>query len=105
MAGCQPPCPHEIEIELVPPVAIKGFTYQPRQDDMENGTMKDDEFYASNDGQDFGQPVSKGAFENSKNKKTVTFDPKPCRFIQLKALSEVNDQAWTSAAEIGVVTQ
>jgi alpha-glucosidase len=98
-----PPCPHEIVIELVPPTAIKGFTYLPRQDEIVNGTIKDYEFYVSDDGVDFGQPVSKGTFENSKELKTVSFDPKKCRFIKLKALSEVNDGAWTSAAEIGVV--
>src|SRR5665213_1135510 len=100
-----PPCPHEIVIELTPPKTIKGFTYLPRQDDSENGTIKGYEFYVSNDGDDFGQPVSKGTFENSKDLKTVTFDPKQCRFIKFKALSEVNDAAWTSAAEIGVVPQ
>jgi hypothetical protein len=98
-----PTCPHEIVIELVPPTTIKGFTYLPRQDDVENGTIKDYEFYVSDDGNDFGQPVSKGSFENSKDKKTATFAPKSARFIKLKALSEVNDAAWTSAAEIGVV--
>jgi hypothetical protein len=98
-----PPCPHEIVIELVPPTTIKGFTYLPRQDDQVNGTIKDYEFYISDDGNDFGQPVSKGTFENSKDLKTVSFDPKNCRFIKLKALSEVNDAAWTSAAEIGVI--
>ena len=98
-----PPCPHEIVIELVSPSTIKAFTYLPRQDDIENGTIKDYEFYVSDDGVDFGQPVSKGTFENSKDLKTVGFDPKKCRFIKLKALSEVNDAAWTSAAEIGVV--
>jgi len=97
------PCPHEIIIELVPPATIKGFTYLPRQDDSVNGTIKDYEFYVSNDGVDFGQPVSKGTFENSKDLKTENFDPKKCRFIKLKALSEVNDAAWTSAAEINVV--
>jgi|GEM_PF-3040156 len=98
-----PPCPHEIVIELVPPTTIKGFTYLPRQDDSENGTIKDYEFYVSDDGVDFGQPVCKGTFEDGKDLKTVAFDPKKCRFIKLKALSEVNDAAWTSAAEIGVV--
>lgn len=98
-----PECPHEIIIELTPPSTIKGFTYLPRQDDTENGTIKDYEFYVSDDGKDFGQPVSKGTFEGGKEKKTVTFEAKKCRFIKLKALSEVNDQAWTSAAEIGVV--
>ena len=98
-----PPCPHEITIELVPPATIKGFTYLPRQDDSDHGTIKDYEFYVSADGVDFGQPVSKGTFENTKDLKTVTFDPKQCRFIKLKALSEVNDAEWTSAAEITVI--
>jgi alpha-glucosidase len=98
-----PECPHEIIIELTPPSTIKGFTYLPRQDDTENGTIKDYEFYVSDDGKDFGQAVSKGTFESGKEKKTVTFQAKKCRFIKLKALSEINDGAWTSAAEIGVV--
>lgn len=98
-----PPCPHEIIIELTPPSTIKGFTYLPRQDEGENGTIKDYEFYVSNDGQAFGQPVAKGAFENSKELKSVTFSPQPCRFVKLKALSEINGEAWTSAAEIGVI--
>jgi phospholipase C len=98
-----PGCPHEIVIELTPAATIKGFTYLPRQDDSENGTIKGYELYVSNDGNDFGQPVAKGEFENSKDLKTVTFAPQTCRFIKLKALSEANDGAWTSAAEIGVV--
>ena len=98
-----PECPHEIIIELTPPSTIKGFTYLPRQDDVENGTIKDYEFYVSDDGKDFGQVVSKGTFESGKEKKTVAFQAKKCRFIKLKALSEINDGAWTSAAEIGVV--
>jgi hexosaminidase len=98
-----PSHPHEIIVELTPPSTIKGFTYLPRQDDTENGTIANYEFYVSNDGKDFGQPVKKGTFENSKDKKTVTFEPVKCHFIKLKALSEVNDGVWTSAAEIGVV--
>jgi hypothetical protein len=98
-----PECPHEIIIELTPPSNIKGFTYLPRQDDIENGTIKDYEFYVSDDGNNFGQPVSKGTFESGKEKKTVAFQAKTCRFIKLKALSEINGGAWTSAAEIGVV--
>jgi hypothetical protein len=98
-----PPQPHEIIIELTPPSTIKGFTYLPRQDDSQNGMIKDYEFYISDDGNDFGQPVKSGTFENSKEKKTVAFDAKKCRFIKLKSLSEVNDQPWASAAEIGVI--
>src|SRR6516225_8251710 len=42
--------PHEIIIELSRPSEIEGFTYLPRQDDNENGTIKDYEFYVSDDG-------------------------------------------------------
>jgi hypothetical protein len=98
-----PECPHEIIIELSPATTIKGFAYLPRQDDSENGSIKDYEFYVSADDQNFEQPVCKGTFKNSKDKKSVTFEPVKCRFIKLKALSEVNGEAWTSAAEIGVL--
>jgi hypothetical protein len=98
-----PEHPHEIIIELSRPCRIGGFTYLPRQDDSDHGNIKDYEFYISDDGKDFGQPVKKGTFENNKDKKTVTFDAKQCRFIKLKALSEVNDLAWASAAEIGII--
>lgn len=98
-----PEPPHEIIIELNPPAAIKGFTYLPRQDESDHGTIKDYEFFVSNDGANFGEPVAKGVFENTKDKKTVTFNGVSCRFIKLKALSEANDGPWTSAAEIGVI--
>ncbi len=100
-----PPPPHEIVIELSQPTKIKGFTYLPRQDDQVNGTIRDYEFYVSDDGKDFGKPVKKGTFEDNKDKKTVTFDAKPCRFIKLRALSEINDNPWTSAAEITVIPE
>jgi hypothetical protein len=98
-----PPCPHEIVIELVPPSAISGFTYLPRKDDNVNGTIKDYEFYISDDDKNFGPPVKKGTFAEGSEKKTVNFDSKMGRFIKLKALSEINGEAWTSAAEIGVI--
>jgi len=98
-----PEHPHEIVIQLSEPATIKGFTYLPRQDDSENGTIKDYEFFVSEDGKEFGQPVKKGAFAGGKECKTVSFEPRKCRYIKLRALSEINDEAWTSAAEIGVV--
>jgi len=98
-----PECPHEIIIKLTPRNMIKGFTYLPRQDDSDHGTIRDYEFYVSHDGTNFGQPVCKGTFENTKDKKTVTFEAEECQYIKLKALSEVNGEAWTSAAEIGVI--
>lgn len=98
-----PECPHEIIVELVPPSTIKGFTQLPRQDDNDHGNIKDYEFYVSDYDTDFGQPVKKGAFEAGPEKKTVTFTPVKCRFIKLKALSEINGEAWTSIAKLTVI--
>ena len=99
-----PAPPHEIVIELDPPSTIKGFTYLPRADDIANGTIKDYEFYGGDDSKEFGEPLKKGTLPTEgKEKKTVMFEPKKCRFIKLKALSEVSGEAWTSAAEIGVI--
>ena len=96
------PHPHEIIIELVPPSSIKGFTYLPRQND-DFGAIKDYEFYVSNDGTNFGEPVNKGAFEFDRTMKSAMFHPVKCRFIKLKALSENGGGPATSAAEIGVI--
>jgi len=101
--GNSPGLPHEIIIELLPPSVIKGFTYLPRQDESDHGTIKDYELYVSDDGRNFGQPVEKGAFEPGKGAKIETFEPIKCRFIKLKAISEINGLPWTSAAEIRVI--
>ena len=98
-----PAHPHEIILQLSRTCRISGFTYLPRQDEQENGSIKDYEFYVSDDGKEFGQPVKKSSFENTKDKKTVNFEAKSCQFIKLKALSEVNGEAWTSVAEIAII--
>jgi hypothetical protein len=101
--GNSPGLPHEIIIELLPLSVIKGLTYLPRQDESDHGTIKDYEFYVSDDGKNFGQPVKKGTFEPGKEEKIETFEPIKCRFIKLRAISEINGLPWTSAAEIGVI--
>ena len=98
-----PTCPHEIIIELSEAVGINGFTYLPRQDESDHGGIKAYEFYVSDDGKEFGTAVKTGEFTANKEKKTVTFDGKKCRFIKLRAVSEINGEPWTSAAEIGIV--
>lgn len=104
--GASPAHPHEIILQLDPPCKIKGLTYLPRQDVCDNGTIEGYEIYVSADGKNFGQPVKKGEFfPYGKYKKAVLFEPKQCGFVKLVALSEVNEQALTSAAEIGVIQE
>ena len=101
--GNSPGLPHEIILELVPPSMIRGFTYLPRQDESDHGTIKDYEFYVSDDGTNFGRPVKTSVFAPGKEEKIETFKPVKCRFIKLKAVSEINGLPWTSAAEIRVI--
>ncbi len=100
-----PAGPHEIVIGLDRACKIDRFTYLPRQDGNENGNIKDYELYVSQDGKDFGKAVSQGTFENGPEQKVVKFGAVSCRFVKLKALSEVNGEAWASAAELGVVPE
>ena len=44
-----------------------------------------------------------GTFENSAAPKTISFSEKTGRYARFRALSEVNDNAWTSVAEITFV--
>ena len=99
-----PPHPHEVQIDLGQIYSVSGFRYLPRQDISENGMIKDYEFYVSNDINDWGQPVSIGAFPLDKNEHEVLFTLKNGRYIRLVALSEFRlDGNVTSVAELNVL--
>ncbi len=96
--------PHELVIDLGRRRTIRGFVYLPRQDKCWNGTIKDCEFYVSDDPRSFGRPVIKVRFRKTKEPQKVLL-PKPVRgrYVMLRALSEVNGGPWASVAELGVI--
>ncbi|NEO32815.1 MAG: PKD domain-containing protein [Symploca sp. SIO3C6] len=96
------PLPHHIDLDLGSPLTISGLTYLPRQDGSENGHIKDYEIYVSNDGTNWEKKIE-GTWTYSTDKKTVNFEPATATHVRLQALSEVNDQPFTSAAEIEVL--
>ncbi len=98
----QPPPPHTIAIDLGAGYTISGFRYQPRQDGNENGNISGFTFSVSG-GTTFGAPIAAGSFANTDVTKEVLFAPTAGRFVQLRALSEVNGNTMTSAAEIQVL--
>jgi len=99
----EPAHPHEIQIDLGATHDVTGFRYLPRQDSTLNGAIAQYEFYVSADGSDWGSAVATGAFAGDNTEKEVTFAAKTGRYIRLVALSEVNDNPWTSVAEINVL--
>jgi hypothetical protein len=82
---------------------VKAFTYLSRQDGNQNGMVKQYEFYLSTDGSTWGSPVASGQFKNTTALQTATLaTPTAGRYLKFVAKSEINGNAWTSAAEIGI---
>ncbi|PHE12688.1 metalloprotease [Bacillus pseudomycoides] len=96
------PMPHEIQIDLGATYSLSKFSYLPRQDGTPNGTIKNYEFYVSSDGVNWGTAVATGTFANDTTLKQVGFVIKTGRYIKLRALSEINNNPWTSVAELNV---
>jgi len=103
-----PTQPHEVVIDLGETLTLKGFTYLPRQNGP-NGCIVKYECFTSLDGTTWGAAAAAGEFPNIKNnpvEQRITFaKPATGRFVKFVALSEVNGQAWASAAELGVITR
>lgn len=96
------PYPHEIQIDLGTLYKVSTFTYLPRQDGT-NGRISEYRLYITDDTLNWGSPVSMGQFENSGAPKIITLDPPAVgRYFRLVALSEVNGNAWASAAEFSM---
>ncbi|MFT4534630.1 MAG: photosystem II stability/assembly factor-like uncharacterized protein [Saprospiraceae bacterium] len=96
------PLPHEIQIDLLEKKEISGLTYLARQDHV-NGRIANYEVYVSNDPEDWGLPVATGTWANSTNLKTAVFPTKHGRYYRLVALSTVNGDQFTNAAEINII--
>jgi hypothetical protein len=96
------PLPHTLVLDLGASYQVDGLRYMPRQDGNPNGTMAGYEFYVSPDGTTWGSAVAAGTFAADTTEKTVRFTAKTGRYVRLVALSEINGQAWTSAAELNV---
>lgn len=104
--GGDPKPPHAIVLDLDGEYEISGFVYLPRVSGGSNGTIKDYEFYLSNDKKKFGQPVVKGTFAKRSGENIVKFkSPAKGRYVKLNALSEVNNGPWTSIAELKLLTE
>ena len=102
-----PPCPHEIVIDLGREVTAGGFTYLPRQDGSANGTAERYALFGSVDGKVFGEALVRGRFDNIENnpvEQVVRFEaPARLRYLKFVVLESVGGRPWASAAELGVI--
>ncbi len=101
-----PDHPHTIEIDLGETLELKGFSYTPRTSGL-GGVCKKYTFEMSADGTKW--ETKTGEFGNIKNnpvKQEVFFKRVvKAKYIRFTSLSNVNNDAILSAAEIGVITR
>lgn len=98
-----PSLPHELQIDLNDKYLVGQVQYLPRQDGGVNGRIADYEVYVSLDGDNWGESVATGTFENSSSEQSVIFPEKEGRYVRLVALSEVNGKDYTSIAELNIL--
>lgn len=97
------PMPHELQINLGALRDLGGFTYLPRQDNVNSGKISHFEFFLSTDGINWGDPIAAGVFDHTPSEKQVTFTRQPAHYIRLRALAEVSGFPITSVAEFGAL--
>ena len=101
--GSEPTCPHTIVIDMVKIYKVTAITYLARQDGNQNGMVKAYEVFLSTDGKTWGQAAVSGEFKNTTAvQKAELKAPVAARYMKFVAKSEINGNAWTSAAEIGI---
>ena len=99
----EPACPHSLVVDMVDTYTVTAFTYNARTDGNQNGMVKSYEVYLSNDGTNWGSPVAKGEFKNTTAMQVAKLaQPTQGRYLKFIALSEINGNKWSSAAEIGI---
>ncbi len=96
--------PHELVIDLGANYEVRGFRYLARQDGGWNGAFAETEFFVSESPDTFGEPVARATFTKVRTPQAADCErPVGGRYVQVRILSEVNENPWASAAEIGVV--
>jgi hypothetical protein len=97
------PYPHEIIVDMGREYKLFDFVYLPRQDGGKNGRIKDFELYKSSDNVNWDLSF-KGSFaDNASPKKISLTKGDTARYFRIIALSEVNNNAWASAAEFSFI--
>ena len=100
--------PIDIVIDLGELLSISGFNYLPDQGRWNPGIIFNYEFFVSEDGSNWGEPVSAGEFSNIKNSpiwQEKKFEPITGRFIKLRALSTAEENGRVGIAEFGIFTE
>ena len=103
-AGEMPAYPHFLEVDLGKEIEIKGYSLQPRVDGMSGGWVSKASVSTSDDGKQWGAPISTDAFPKDKSEKQILLHkPIRARYVRLTALEGFEGQAFASVAEFRVI--
>lgn len=100
--------PLDIVVDLGEMLSLKGFTYLPDQGRWNPGIIFNYEFFVSEDGKNWGDPVSSGEFSNIKNSPILQkkeFEPVAGRYVKLRAISPAEEGGRAGIAEFGILTE
>jgi hypothetical protein len=103
--GAAPNFPHELVVELSQPATLAGIKCLPRQDDNQNGWIKDFAVFTSDDGMHWGEPAARSTFPQDAQWHTVKFaTPVKARFLKLVANSSFDSsKPYASLAELDIL--
>lgn len=100
--------PVDVVIDLGEKLNLTGFNYLPDQGRWNPGIIFNYEFFVSEDGENWGEPVSDGEFSNIKNSpiwQEKVFEPVRGRYIKFRALTVAEENGRAGIAEIGILTE
>ncbi|KAI6762479.1 hypothetical protein HG530_008459 [Fusarium avenaceum] len=97
-----PKPPHTYTIDMKSTQNVNGISMLPRQDGSPNGWIGRHNVFLSTDGKNWGSAVATGTWYADNTEKYSNFETRPARYVRLVAVTEANNQPWTSIAEINV---
>ncbi|MFJ4972887.1 discoidin domain-containing protein [Streptomyces sp. NPDC088755] len=92
--------PHTLTVDMHRTAVVSALVYVPRSGNA-NGRIGEYSITVSQDGQNWGSPVSTGTLADDVSAKTLGFAPQGVRFVRLTVLTEAGSRGpWASAAEV-----
>lgn len=97
--------PHFISIDFGKELRVSTIVYTARTGNR-NGNVKDYEIFLSNDPNDWGAPAVKGRFRRGADEQAIKLSkPVKARYMKFVAISEQQDQAFASVADLDVIEE
>ncbi|KAM5341294.1 hypothetical protein ACJ41O_014325 [Fusarium nematophilum] len=100
--NADPKPPHTYTIDMKSIQNVNGLSVLPRQDGNNHGWIARHDVFLSIDGKNWGGAVATGTWYSDDTEKYSNFETQRARFVRLVAITEANNNPWTSIAELNV---